>query len=97
MPCLSALIPAKSTPKNSPVNIWSEKPLLVEKSLNFLPPRCILHNLVHLGGNAKLLIFPGELQPNEFWYYLVLSLGQSLASTRVSIHNYFFPDISGIG
>ena len=81
-PCLSTS--AKSTPESSPVKIWSEKPLLTEKSLNFLPPQCILYNLVHLGGNTEWLIFLGELHPVEFWYYLALSVGQSLVSTRVS-------------
>ena len=50
-PCLSTS--AKSTPESSPVKIWSEKPLLTEKSLNFLPPQCKLYNLVHLGGNTE--------------------------------------------
>ena len=50
-PCLSA--PAKSTPENSPVKIWSETTLITEKSLNFQPLRCILRNLVHLGGNTE--------------------------------------------
>ena len=52
-------MPAKSTLESYPVKIWSEKPLLVERSLNFLPPRCILHNWVHLGGQAEWLIFLG--------------------------------------
>ena len=72
--------PAKPTLQSSLVNVWPEKPLIAEKSLNFLLPWCILHNLVHLGGNSEWLIFPGKLQSNEFWYCLVLSLEQSLVS-----------------
>ena len=37
----------------SPLKICSVKPLLGEKSLNFLPPRCILHNLVQPRENVE--------------------------------------------
>ena len=50
-PCLSAL--AESTPASSLVRIWPVKLLSAQKKLNYSPPRCIIHNLVHSGGNIE--------------------------------------------
>ena len=49
--CLTAL--AESTLETSSVKIGPVKTLLAEKSLNFTPPWCILHNLVHPGKNGE--------------------------------------------
>ena len=51
-PCLS------SSAESTLEKMWPAEPLPVEKSLNVPPPRCILHNLVHPGGNVEYLIFP---------------------------------------
>ena len=68
--------------------IWTVKPLPVEKSLNFLPPRCILHNLVYPGANNEHLIITGNslnFTPTSFGITSTRSLGQSLMSARVSL------------
>ena len=57
-----------------------------EKSLNFLPPRYILHYLVHSGGSDEWLIFPGDfvrLILMSFDIITMVSLRQSLVSARV--------------
>ena len=68
--------------------IWTVKPLPVEKSLNFLPPRCILHNLVYPGANNEHLIITGNslnFTPTSFGITSTRSLRQSLMSARVSL------------
>ena len=68
--------------------ILTVKPLPVEKSLNFLPPRCILHNLVYPGANNEHLIITGNslnFTPTSFGITSTRSLRQSLMSARVSL------------
>ena len=67
--CLSAAV--ESTPKSFPVKTWPVKSLPGKKGLNFLPPRCILHNVGHPGGNAESLIFP-----DEFLNFSAMNLAQ---------------------
>ena len=50
-PCVRVL--TKFIPESSPVKISSVKPFPVEKSLNFLPPQFVLHDLIHPGGNVE--------------------------------------------
>ena len=45
--------PAESTPESFPMKIWPVKPLFAEKSLNFLPSRFMLQNLVCTNVNIK--------------------------------------------
>ena len=67
--------------------IWPVKSLSSEKSLNFPPSRCILHNLVHFGGNVEYLIFSSDFlnfTRMSFDISSIVSQRQSLVSVRVS-------------
>ena len=79
--CLSAAV--ESTPKSFPVKTWPVKSLPGKKGLNFLPPRCILHNVGHPGGNAESLIFPDKLQRDEL-SPIHVSLGKSFSQYLVT-------------